>query len=100
MAPIGPENWLRSVAWAETNVNVYRIVTVLAGLCLASTASAEAAKGSVCLGLNLAKVSTERSQRLQVRVNDSALFTFTEPYGGPRLAVAGLDLDKSHRVRV
>ncbi len=79
---------------------MYRALTVVAGLLLASGALAQSEKGTVCLGPNLAKVLDEHSRRLYVRIDDSAKLYFAEPYRGPRLAVEGLDLDKSHRVRI
>ncbi len=56
--------------------------------------------GSVCLGKNLAKPLAEHTNRLHLRIDDSPPVHFVSPYTGPVFAARGLDLQKSHIVKI
>lgn len=110
------DHWLRcpkKLPYAETergsvgrsinrNKWSYLMLVTLLGLfaSLATTASSNETKGTVCLGNNLALPSEEHSDRLYLRIDDSPRIYFVRPYRGPRVVARNLDVHKEHTVRV
>ncbi len=83
--------------------SILKLLLIALSLCAIGRtclAWAEDATGFVCLGRNLAKVSTERSERLYLRVDDSPKIYFADPYEGPRIVVRDFDVNTDHLVKV
>lgn len=68
--------------------------------CLTNVAISNEQKGAVCLGENLAKSSSEHSERLYLKVGDSQSIYFVRPYTVPVIVAKNLDLNKDHIVYV
>ncbi len=57
-------------------------------------------KGTVCLGKNLAKVSSEHTERLYLKIGDSPKIYFIRPYSGKRVIAKNLDIRKEHAIKI
>jgi len=67
--------------------------------CLLATAvEANSHSGTVCFGKNLAKPSSEHTDRLYLKIDDSEKLYFNRPQNGPVLA--NLDINRTHMVKV
>lgn len=56
--------------------------------------------GTVCLGKNLSKVSSEHSDRLYIKIGDSSRIYFLRPYSGPGIVLKNLDIKKDFSVSI
>ncbi len=54
--------------------------------------------GKVCFGKNLAKIASEQTDRLYLRINDSEKLFFNRKHEGP--VINNLNLEKDHIVKV
>jgi hypothetical protein len=54
--------------------------------------------GKVCFGRNLAKVYSEHTDQLYLKIDDSKKLFFNSPHDGPVLD--NLDLDQDHMIKV
>ncbi len=54
--------------------------------------------GRVCFGKNLAKVYSEHTDKLYLKIDDSKKLFFNRPHDGPVLD--NLDIDQDHMVKV
>ena len=61
---------------------------------------AEENTGFVCFGQNLAKISSEHTNRLYLRIDESDKLFFNDPNLRGKTIVRGLDLKSEHRVKV
>ena len=75
---------------------IKKIILVL--LIFSANAAASGDMGKVFFGKNLAKVSTEHTDRLYLKINDSEKLYFNRKHEGPVLE--GLDLNKDYVVKV
>lgn len=56
--------------------------------------------GKVCFGKNLGKASSEYSDLLRIQIGQSEKISFNQKLKKPFLALSGLDLNKTHMVKV
>lgn len=77
-----------------------RFVLLCFVMACANSVSANDITGIVCLGKNLALPYEEHTDRLYLRIDDSAPIHFLRPYSGPRVVARNLDFRKDHLVKV
>jgi hypothetical protein len=82
---------------AQTNAIMIKPVIFIL-LIFSTSVSANDHVGKVCFGKNFAKPSSEHTDRLYLRINDSEKLYFNRPHKGPLLE--NLDLNKDHIVKV
>jgi len=56
--------------------------------------------GKICFGKNLGKVSSEYSDLLHIQIDQLEMVAFNQKLKRPFLAISGLDLNKTHRVKI
>lgn len=77
-----------------------KIILLVIFASLTNVAISNEQKGTVCLGKNLAKSSSEHSDRLFLKIDDSQGIYFSRPYNGPIKVVKNLDINKDYIVYV
>ena len=79
---------------------MFRLLFLIILALFSNIALSSELKGTVCLGINLAKPASEHSERLYLKINNSPNIYFVEPYSEPRIIAQNLDIQKDHTVKV
>ena len=90
------ENFPSNITAMTSAIMIKHIIFVL--LIFSTSVLANDNVGKVCFGKNLAKTSSEHTDRLYLKINDSEKLYFNRPHKGPVLE--NLDLNKDHIVKV